>query len=388
LRRRQLLLDGFILVVGVVAALALGEAVLRIFWPQRSDVTLGMFEPDPAAGYRLRGDYASEVRVPEYRTRVVTDAEGYRVPESEPSPAKGAARVLAVGDSFTFGVGVAAEDAFPEQLEAGLNAAGGRPWDVRNGGVGGYGPQRTSRALRGRQAKWNPDVVIHAVYVGNDLEDSDPATVAEDAHVHDGRLISPGHHPLLALRLMLRTRSHLYAFLRQNLYGLYRASGLWQRSQYLDPVGLATWPARVTAVTWPAARGALADIRDWAAAHDVRYLVVVVPTRWQVNEEAWERYRNAWRKPDDAFDRDHAQREVSAALTELGVPSVNLLPALRRAEAAGIRTYYSLDPHWTADGHALAAQVIQRKMVDLGWLGAVAAEAAQIAGAAEPEPAS
>ncbi len=387
MRLRRFLADGAILVVGVAAALGLGEVFLRIFWPQRSDVTLGMFEPDPAAGYRLRGGYESEVRVPEYRTRVLTDAEGYRIAESEPPAADGAARLLAVGDSFTFGVGVDAEDAFPEGLEARLNAAGGRAWDVRNGGVGGYGPQRTSRALRGRQASWKPHVVVHAIYIGNDLEDSDPATLVQDAHVRDGRLISAGHHPLLQLRLALRTRSHLYAFVRHRLYGLYRASGLWQRSQYVDPVGLATWPERVTDVTWPAARAGIKDIRDWAAKRDVKYLVVVVPARWQVSDEAWARYRRAWKQPDDAFDRDHGQRVVLEALRELGIPVVNLLPPLRRAESAGVRTYYSLDPHWTPAAHALAAQLIHHKMSDLGWVDAMWPDAAQVARTASSDTA-
>jgi hypothetical protein len=383
---RRRLLDAGVVLAGIVVAAALGEALLRAFWPQRADVTLGMFEEDAAAGYRLRGGYRSEVRVPEYRTLVLTDPEGYRVPEEEPPAPDGAVRVLAVGDSFTFGVGVPAEAAFPELLEDRLRASGRGTWDVRNGGVGGYGPGRTSRALVTRQGEWSPDVVIHAIYVGNDLEDSDPQS--SGAVVRDGRLVTPGRHALLRLRLALRTRSHLYAFVRQHMYGLYRATGLWQKSQYLDPMGLQEWPARVRDVSWPAGRQAIADTRDWAAQHGVRYLVVVIPTRWQVDDEAWSRYRAAWGRPDPAFDRDHAQREVFAALEELDVPALNLLPALRRAQASGLRTYYSLDPHWTPEGHALAAQLIERKMEALGWIGPNGELPRVIATSASPDTAS
>jgi hypothetical protein len=381
---RRFLLDASLLAVGMLTAAGIGEALLRSFWPQRSDVTVGMFESDPQAGYRLRSHYSSEVRVPEYRTRIITDAEGYRTSDSE-TPLPDAVRLLAVGDSFTFGVGVDAEKAFPEQLEARLNAGSGSAWDVRNGGVGGYGPLRTARALRGRQAKWQPNVIVHAVYVGNDLEDSDPGALLQDTPVKDGRLITPGHHPLLQLRLALRTRSHLYTFLRQNLYGVYRASGLWQRSQYLDPIGLAVWPARVTEVTWPAGQAAIADIRDWAVEHDARYLVVVIPARWQVSDEAWDRYRKAWRKPNEEFDRGRAQREVFAVLEEMEIPAVNLLPALRRAETSGTRTYYRQDPHWTPAAHDLAAQLIHHKMADLGWLRGSASGDGQVARGGMPD---
>lgn len=365
---RRRLADAGVLLAGCIAALGLGELLLGTFWPQHSDVTLGMFEQDPAAGYRLRGSYRNEIRVPEYRTVVRTDAEGYRLADDEPVRPDGAVRVLAIGDSFTFGVGVDAEDAFPAALERSLSRGAGA-WHVRNGGVGGYGPLRSAHALFSRQGDWRPEIVVHAIYVGNDLEDSDPATYRTSPEVRDGRMVTPGRHPFARARMFLRTRSHLYAFLRQHCYGLYRATGLWQRSQYVDPVGLAEWPARIRDVTWPAGRGAVADIRDWAAERGVRYLVVLVPARWQVDDGAWQRYRKAWGLPDEAFDREHAQREVLAALQDLGVPALNLLPVMRRAQADGVPPYYSLDPHWNATGHRLAAEAIRAKVESLGWVG-------------------
>ena len=385
---RPRLFDVLAVVGGVAFAAAGGELALRAFWPQRSDVTLGMFEQDPVAGYRLRGGYRNEIRVPEYRTKVLTDAEGYRVPERRTAAPPGAGRLLAIGDSFTFGVGVQAEDTFAEVLAQRLNASAPGSWEVRNGGVGGYGPLRSAHALMERQGEWRPDIVVYALYVGNDLEDSNPATFRTGSIVRDGRLVSAGNRPLLKLRLFLRTRSHLYAFLRQHFYSLYAASGLWQRSQYLDPMGLTEWPERITDVTWPAGRESIAAMRDWAQERGVRFLVVVVPTRWQVDDDAWQRYRRAWRLPDSAFDRDHAQREVFAVLAELDVPAVNLVPVLRRAQTAGVQTYYRLDPHWTPAGHRLCAQVIQLELQSLGWIGQPGGTARVIARAPGDPPAN
>lgn len=385
--KRRLGVDVLVALVGVVLAAAVGELALRAFWPQRSDVTLGMFEQDAVAGYRLRGGYRNEIRVPEYRTKILTDDEGYRVPERSSAAAPEAGRLLAIGDSFAFGVGVDAEETFAEVLEGRLNSRAPGAWQVRNGGVGGYGPWRTAQALMARQGEWRPDIVVHALYVGNDLEDSDPQASAAGSVVREGRLVSAGNHPLLKLRLFLRTRSHLYAFLRQHGYGLYCASGLWQRSQYLDPIGLREWPERITDVTWPVGRESIAAIRDWAAERGVRYLVVVVPARWQVDDDAWQSYRRAWRVPDSSFDRDHAQREVFAALAELDVPVLDLLPALRRAQASGVRTYYRLDPHWTAAGHALCAQLLAGELESLGWV-APAGGSARVIARAPGQPAA
>src|SRR5687768_7053724 len=108
------------LLLGMIAAACAGELLLHFFWPQRSSVTAGMFEPDSAAGYRIRSNYRNEVRVPEYRTAIFTDSQGYRVPRRNPERASDCRRLLAIGDSFTFGVGVDAETAFPLRLEEAL----------------------------------------------------------------------------------------------------------------------------------------------------------------------------------------------------------------------------------------------------------------------------
>jgi hypothetical protein len=352
------------LAFGSAVAIATGELVLRAFWPQRSAVTIGMFRTDPDAGFRLQESYENEVRTPEFRTEVVTDAEGYRVAQGFAPSARATRKLLAIGDSFTFGVGVNAEDAFPERLGDRLGPA----WWVRNGGVGGYGPLRSSRLLIRRQALWEPEVVVHALYLGNDLEDSNPETFLTRPQVRDGRMVSPGRPSLAKLRLFLRTRSHLYSFLRDHLYGLYRRSGLAQRGQYLEPVGLADWPPVIERVGWPAGKDAIVAVRDWARERNVRYLVVLVPAKYHVDDEAWREYRRAWRLPEASFDREHARREVLAFLERIGVASLDLTDALRDAAKRGARLYYPVDRHWTAQAHDVAAGLVARELSAAGWL--------------------
>ncbi|MCA9753995.1 MAG: hypothetical protein KC591_17485 [Gemmatimonadetes bacterium] len=303
--------DWLALVFGVVVAVAAGEGLLRLFWPQRSDVTLGMFRADPWAGYSLRPEYRNEVRLPEYRTRIHVDGDGYRVPDDSPDATPGAptSRLLAIGDSFTFGVGVDAEDAFPARLETVLAESGNEGWHVRNGGVGGYGPLRSAKLFEGRQLAWRPDVVVHLLYVGNDLLDPRPDDWLESPVVRAGRLVSPGRHPLVRARMFLRTHSHLYAFVRQHLYGWYTSTPFARAGRDLEPMGLATWPASVVETSWPAGVEAISEIRDRCREAGIRYVVAIAPTRWQVLDDDWDRYRRAWRRPEVEFDRDHATRD-------------------------------------------------------------------------------
>ncbi len=359
--------DGAAVFIGLAVAVGVGEGLLRVFWPQRSSVTLGMFRSDPEAGYRLRANYSNEVRLAEYRTRIFTDNEGYRVPEVGQETPTGARRLLAIGDSFTFGVGVDAEDAWPEVLRTELSEAGAPAWTVRNGGVGGYGPLRSSRLFLSSQSAWDPAVVVHALYVGNDLEDPKPETFRTNPQVKNGRMVSVGRHPLMNLRIWVRVHSHFYIFVRNRFHAVYMASGLAPLSQYFDPSALAEWPPRIRDVGWPAGQAAIDETARWCRDRGVGYLVVIVPTRYQVDDESWDAHRKAWKLPPDAFDRDHAQRVVGRHLQERGIPVIDLLPILRDAARTGAHLYYGNDPHWTAEGHRLAALETARRIADLGW---------------------
>lgn len=363
--KRRIGLDALLLLGATLLALGIGELGLRLFWPQRSGVTLGMFRPDEAAGFSLRPGYENEVRLPEYRTKILIDDDGYRVPTVAASSAQDPRRLLMIGDSFTFGVGVEARDAFPARIEAAH--VGAERWRVRNGGVGGYGPLRSARLLGARQAAWEPEVIVHTLFLGNDFEDPRPADYLEVPQVRHGRLVSAERPRLVEWRLALRVHSHLYAFVRERLFGLYVASGMADRSRYLDAFGLTQWPARIADGSQPAAFAAIAEIRDWCAERDIPYLVVLAPPRWQVRDEAWERYRRAWNLPADAFDRDRVSRVAHAGLRELGIEPVDLRPALRAAEAAGTPCYYDHDGHWTSAGHEVVAGVIARELEARRW---------------------
>jgi lysophospholipase L1-like esterase len=82
-------------------------------------------------------------------------------------------RILLLGDSVTFGVGVRAEDTFGRKLESVLRSNLNRPVRTVNTGVGGYNTVQEYATLTSFAEVIDPDMVF-LLYVMNDIEINDP----------------------------------------------------------------------------------------------------------------------------------------------------------------------------------------------------------------------
>jgi lysophospholipase L1-like esterase len=120
-------------------------------------------------GYGLRPGLETTIRgIP-----IRVNAFGLRGPETGAGPAPGVHRVLAIGDSATFGEGLAEADAFPAQLERELTARTGARYEVLNAGVQGYNTENELAFLRSRGLALQPEAIV----LGFNLNDFDYAPV-------------------------------------------------------------------------------------------------------------------------------------------------------------------------------------------------------------------
>lgn len=84
--------------------------------------------------------------------------------------AKGEYRILALGDSVTFGLGVAQDQIFAVRLEQLLQGRLQRPMRVINSGVGGYNTVQELAFFKQGGINLQPDLVL-LTYVTNDIEE-------------------------------------------------------------------------------------------------------------------------------------------------------------------------------------------------------------------------
>lgn len=134
-----------------------------------ADRVVGLFieKPQDTAGLIFPPGSSLTYRTPEFTFTAEINRLGFR--DREFSLAKGAGmRILAIGDSFTYGWGVGVEQSWPKVLEAGLRKRG-RDVEVANLGQPGASPvvyaQTAARAI----PLLKPDVVVVAITQGDDL---------------------------------------------------------------------------------------------------------------------------------------------------------------------------------------------------------------------------
>lgn len=161
----------------LLAPLLLLEGALRVMgWPTGRIRTVkklvnfdsgsfnagvGMFRPGAQSRVSWPPQLAYTVRI---------NALGLRGPEVALEPPADKTRILALGDSMTFGYYVEQDQTFPARLQAELVAGSWEAVEVVNGGAGGWSIEDQARFVEERALKLKPDVVT-LNFCANDIAD-------------------------------------------------------------------------------------------------------------------------------------------------------------------------------------------------------------------------
>ena len=170
---RRLVANLSLLALSGVAALGLGELAARCFVPGwapdqayrifwQYDPLLGWSQRPGARGTHYHEDFAVHVEISSQglRDRVYPEA---RVP--------GTRRMLLLGDSYTFGFGVEADEIWHERIEARRSG-----WEMINAGVPGYGTGQELLYYQKHGRQFRPDVVLLLVHQ-TDFRDNNESLV-------------------------------------------------------------------------------------------------------------------------------------------------------------------------------------------------------------------
>lgn len=253
-------------------------------------------------------------------------------------------RILVVGDSFTYGLGVEEEQTFVRRTEALLRELGEREKFATfirmiNGGVGSW-PMNQSSWLQEVGMSLQPDLVVQAFFVGNDIYDD---VVWKDNF--DSRYPTA---PREWLRASI-SRSELLTWISAKFFGidffdrLFFDLGL--RYSMRRGIFLRDIPD-FEKMAWKNTLETLSMFNDYVLREGAGFSVLIIPTSDQV------RYGS-----DRPSEEDYMlpNRLLTEFLSEHNVDFLDLLPLLEK-EPMKQDFYYSRDMHWTADGHRIASE--------------------------------
>ena len=335
--------------LSLVLALAVCEVLLRVFGAgvlPRPD----LYALDPDVGKRMRPGWEGD----EFEAPVKVNSKGLRNPETPYEKPEGVYRVLALGDSWTFGFRMNEPDAYPRQLERILNeraAERGDPrhFEVINAGVIGYSTDQEAAWLRVEGWKYQPDLVLVNYYPVNDTHN-------KLASYQKRARISAVHPWLLAIhqapkKLYLR---QFWKGVRRTLkekFRVARAGG--------DPKAAAEdWTSdyREGARGWEAVRTALADIGAQARLHHDPALVVLLPDAMDLT-----RYSELYHPKIEPM--------IKGAVAQAGLDFFDLEPTFAPWQGKEDEVRFGKLRHPNANGYGVIARAICDEIGRryLGW---------------------
>jgi len=361
-RRRlfaRLVLGGFSLALSLLAA----ELAVRLARPQEAmTVSRGLYVADPPRRYRLAaGHHGRVANHVEFDHEVLVDDHGLRgrSPAADGGPGRAATlRVLALGDSFTFGIGASESETYPARLETRLRAAGVAA-EVLNAGAPGYGVPDEVGWYEAWGVPLRPDVVVIAPFLANDLQDAEPGSVVR---VVDGELVVGNQRG--GPRRWLYYHSHLFRLLKSSLFegALRERLGLaepWARRQRRAELALyePTLPADLAAGA-SATEVAIARLARLAAEQHARVIAVLVPSLPQVDPRQWVALHRELGVDAKGHDPRRPNHLFAAMFERHGIAVVDPTEALAAAVARGETVYYPRDQHLTPAGYDLLAREV------------------------------
>jgi lysophospholipase L1-like esterase len=351
-----------LLLVGIAATqFGIFEAGLRIWGSSEAAPSFqGLFEPDPAIGYRLKPHARMRFTTSEFTADIATNGAGLRDDEEIGPKSPDERRIVLLGDSLVLSVQVPFHETFGELLEKRLN---GRPspyrYRVINAGVQGYGPVEEQLFFRSVAGTLQPDLVLPVVFVGNDAEEA----VGSRHKLDETRSATAGGADALPRLRRLVRRSMVLQIIRLRVVA---ATGRLTPSIAPPEPPLQSYaaqPAPRIAHGLEIARRSIEDIRRTASTAGASTAVVLMPARFQVDDADYGRLREAVSSAGGTLVRDAASERFAAALGPLGIPQLDVLPALRAA-LPGPDLFFQETVHLTPRGHAVVAESLDRFIED------------------------
>ncbi len=347
-------------IVAIVAVLGLAEAGAR--WIAGSgdtdqDDQLPMCRSDALTIWRYRPDVRLTYRTPEFEMQIRTNDAGLRQGPIAPA-AEDVVTVLFIGDSFTFGWGVAEAERYSEVLAR--LVAERRPGTrlrIVNAGHWMYTFDQQLVLMKEMIERYRPAVVVQGFYwmhvrslFNHRLVRAADGTLQS---VEDAKIMV-NDRGILKFRSDWLERppldSQLVAMVARAILNrdLNEKAALWV--DYMRPGNTQDESL------WVLTGEIVAETIRTLEKAGIAYVPFLVPASVEVTDGNWANVGWTAATPPAEVNPGLPAARLAAMFTRNGTTIVPLAAAMR--ERFGTALYFPQDGHWTAEGHAAAAAIL------------------------------
>lgn len=316
-----------VVLAALVLFVGIGEVATRFVNRNGLSYDLEMFKysrqlkrdapPEAAAmhHWHIAGTSAVLQNVP-----VQINSKGLRDAEYDYARKPGVKRILALGDSITFGWGVKIEDTYAKVLERALNGGPGTArYEVLNCGVGNYTASRVLGLYDYDLHKYEPDVISLAFFINNANEP--PDTLWKNV------FNTPLQFPVYLWSRLQRVTAK---------YSVTKGFDDYYKDLYRDDNPI-----------YAGLKGKLVDFLKKRKAEGKKVVVIAIPDCMHLDEKPY-RYQ-------------YVTDKIFALAREAGVETLDLLPSVQGMAARDIMNTPE-DRHPNAEGHRRMGMALHEKL--------------------------
>ena len=359
-KSRVVLQNAALVLFGVIAAIFFLEIISR-FLPFRilpTPLRLALEEmdsrqhsndpylPDPRLWYVIRPNTDMVLKHPDSDYRMKTTLNfpdaGFRG-GTRGGPAWG----VAVGDSFTFGLGVEHESTWVAQL----SKISGR--EFLNLGVPGWGPSQYTLTLERYGLPLKPKLVLYGLF-SND--------VGNVTRFESDR----GHFNQFSMRQFLRLHSVTFNFFRRLRRGETVVNDIRLETPAIsfsskELKNRLAADRRRFPEGWPLTGQQIETAKRDSERSQSKFVLLYFPSKEEVYWGAIKQKETSLEQFDDAIDP--LRRSALALCKSENLSCIDLTPALKRRAENGEKIYFTIDSHWSIDGNRAVAEEIYNELV-------------------------
>lgn len=294
----------------------------------------GYFISNEFYGYELAKNFKGSYYQPEFTISIDTNSDGLR--DFGHAGIDDSFKILALGDSFTFGVGVELNDSYLSLLERMLNDnTKGKRYSIIKAGVIGYSIYNERVYLEKKGLNYKPNMVI-VQFWWDDLGVDRITYLADTGFLTTGKITNFAN-----FRLFLNRYFRSYAFLRRLF------TRKFNRAIFANKMQTELENEDILKNKFAITLKEFLKIESICKENQVKTLFILVPPKEFVYdkiglEKQWKFFCNFLNKNEINY--------------------IDLMPALKNAVQQGEKSFFNVDPHLNKIGHRLVAEEIYSRL--------------------------